>query len=166
MRDGMFAARVWSAIAILVVAGETVSCGILFYKDVCIAKSPNPRREVRVSERACMADCVVRVTVVSERGERTIAKMNDGKVGFVEVSWSPDAQRVTVYVFVTYAIGILTGYDFKDEKILAPNLVRSEIESAIRTHYSLSNDYLLDFDGNLDRWAFEVGRRLQALKAQ
>lgn len=147
------------ALALVPIAAFVLSCGgALTFDDVFFAKAPDGRREVRVSEAACFADCVVRVSVVSERGKRDLAVKGDGYVDFVEAAWSPDSRTVSVFVHLLFRSGLLTGYDFEKQSLLPEEIIRPRLEAALRTRYSLPPDFLLPFQGDLDRWSYEVGR--------
>jgi len=151
--------RIPMALCVSAMAAAAVSCrGTLTYMDVFVAGGPDGRREVRVSERACFADCVVRVSVISEHGRRDLAIKDDGYADFVEAVWSPDSRTVATFVHLLFRPGVVTGYDFVKEVVIPAEIARAQVEAAIRVRYSLPPGFLVPYEGSLDRWAEEVGR--------
>jgi hypothetical protein len=143
-------------VGLLVLLAWAVGCNDFFAKDVCISVSPNGVRRVIVSERRCAGECTTSIDVVAGRSSRRISDEHGTLTGFVEVAWSPNSDRVSIFVFNSFRPPTVLGYDFGTDRLIPAD--ESAIKTVIQKRYGLAPNYFDTHRGAVAGWCQEEGR--------
>lgn len=129
--------------------------GILTWKSVYSAASPDGKATVRVEETACFADCALQVVVSHGWHTAKIARRSDCVVFFAHAVWSGNV--VVVFVDGGYCGDIRVAYDVASGRVVDFKNGEPWLKEAIIRDYGVTRDELLANRSDVFKWATYPG---------
>jgi hypothetical protein len=136
-----------------IVLAVMVGCGVLMFHEPTryVSSSPDGRWRVRVTERACLADCVVRIYADGGLIPIPIGVGNDCWIEFVHTTWI----KSTAVVFVDGGVcpDIKVAYDFDHRSFVEYSLFEPQLNDDIVRAWEVTDAELEACGGDALQWA-------------
>ncbi|GEM_PF-6145023 len=130
-------------------------CFVITWGTVYQSLAPDAGGLLRVQEKACLADCALRLIVNDEAGEHQIFRKSDCVVEFAHANWTGSV--VAAFVDGLYCKQIKVAYDVRAHRIVDFESAAPALRASIIENYKVTAQELQENGGDVFKWATYPG---------